>query len=76
MLPGELRERLENTVELAHQQLNLSQNRYTHHYDKRAKVRKLKQGDLVLVLLPVDQNKLLMKWMGPYKVEAVMGQND
>ena len=38
--------------------------------------RRLKTGDEVLVLLPTNQNKLLMQWKGPYPVTEIVGVND
>ena len=72
----ELRSRLEDTCKMVENEVMQSRSKYKHYYDKKAKSRKFKQGDQVLVLLPTNQNKLLMQWRGPYKVEAVMGQND
>ena len=44
--------------------------------DKRSRPRRLKTGDEVLVLLPTNQNKLLMQWKGPYPVTEIVGVND
>ena len=72
----ELRERIEQTMNLAQAELQKSQQRYKHYYDRGAKVRKFKPGQLVLVLLPTDSNKLLMQWKGPFKIDRVIGTND
>ena len=72
----ELREKLENNLNLAHSELQKSQVKAKHHYNRKTKVRKFMQGDKVLILLPTDHNKLLMQWKGPYKVSAVVGLND
>ena len=72
----ELRDRLEKTLEIAQSELRKSQSRYKHYYDRGKRVRKLSEGDQVLVLLPTDHNKLLMQWKGPFKVESVVGRND
>jgi len=43
-------------------------------FDYHAKDRTFKHGDLVLILLPTSDNKLLMQWKGPFKVlERVEG---
>ena len=47
-----------------------------HHYDMKARNRTLKVGDKVLVLRPTDQDKLLLKWRGPYKVTEVVSPCD
>ena len=72
----ELRERLEDSLKLAHEELEKSQKRYKRHYDQKAKPRRLEVGDRVLILLPTDSNKLLMQWRGPYTVESRVGAND
>ena len=56
----ELREKLEDTLEIAHSELQKAQQRGKHYYDRNAKVRKFNPGDIVLVLSPTDHNKLLM----------------
>ena len=64
----DLRERLESTWELARTTLSQMSQKCEKYYDLKARPRKLKVGDKVLVLLPEDQNKLLLRWKGPYKV--------
>ena len=56
----ELREKLEDKLEIAHSELQKVQQRGKPCFDRNAKVRKFKPGDKVLVLLPTDHNKLLM----------------
>lgn len=72
----ELRERLEEGIALAQGALQQAQSRYKKYYDKKARSRKFKVGDEVLILLPTDSNKLLMQWKGPFKVETVVAVND
>ena len=72
----ELRERLEDSLKLAQEELEKSQKRYKRHYDRKAKPGRLEVGDQVLILLPTDSNKLLMQWRGPYTVESRMGANE
>ena len=72
----ELREHLEVSLKLAQEELEKSQKRYKRHYDRKAKPRRLEVGDRVLILLPTDNNKLLMQWRGPYTVESRVGAND
>ena len=72
----DLRERIEEGVALAHNALEQAQSRYKRYYDKKARSRKFKVGDEVLILLPTDSNKLLMQWKGPFKVEHVVAVND
>lgn len=72
----ELRNRLEATCRLAHEELERSGARYKKYYDKKARNRALSAGDRVLILLPTDNNKLLMQWRGPYPVMARKGEVD
>ena len=57
-----LREKLEDTLKIAHEELQKAQQKGKHYYDRKTKVRKFQPGDKVLVLLPTDHNKLLMQW--------------
>ena len=72
----DLREKLENTVQLVREQLTKSQSAYRAQYNKKAKARSFKVGDEVLLLLPTDRNKLLMHWKGPFKVVGRVGKLD
>ena len=72
----ELREKLEETLKLAHSQLQKAQDKGKHYYDRKTRVRKFQPGEKVLVLLPTDHNKLLMQWKGPFEVSSVVGLND
>ena len=54
-----LRERLEETTKAAKEELEKSQRKQKRFFDRRAKGRHFVQGELVLVLLPTDINKLL-----------------
>ena len=72
----ELREKLEDTLKLAHTELQKAQNKGKQYYDRKTKIRKFVPGEKVLVLLPTDHNKLLMEWKGPFEVSAVVGLND
>jgi len=72
----ELREKLEDTLKIVHEELQKAQQKGKHYYDRKTKVRKFQPGDKVLVLLPTDHNKLLMQWKGTYEVSAVVGIND
>ena len=72
----ELREKLEDTLNIAHSELQKAQQKGKHYYDRKTKVRKFQEGDKVLVLLPTDHNKLLMQWKGLFEVSAVVGLND
>ena len=45
-------------------------------YNVRSRLRKLKVGEKVSVLLPTKANKLLMQWKGPYGVLEKIGKLD
>ena len=64
----ELRDRLEQTCKLAHENLKKVQIKQKAYYDRRAWSRKFDVGVKVLLLLPTDSNKLLLQWKGPYKL--------
>ena len=72
----DLRNKIEETCKLAQEELARAQKRYKKYYDKRARVRRFRAGDWVLILLPTDSNKLLMQWKGPYKVVEVVSPHD
>ena len=45
-------------------------------YDRGAKRRAFQVGDKVLILLPTDNNKLLLQWCGPFVVEKCGNGNN
>ena len=63
-----LRERLEQTCQLARENLEKVQFKQNTYYDKRARSHKFDVGDKVLLLLPTESNRLLLLWKGPYEV--------
>ena len=64
----ELRDRLEQTCKLAHENLKKVQIKQKAYYDRRTRSRKFDVRDMVLLLLPTDSNKLLLQWKGPKKL--------
>jgi hypothetical protein len=72
----DLKNRLAKTCSLAKEQVQLSARQYKHHADKKAKMRMLRPGQKVLVLLSDEKNKLQMKWKGPYLVLEKMNAVD
>jgi len=72
----ELREKLQNTMDIAQQNMSEAQKRNKRYYDRRAKDQNIRIGDYVLLLLPTKTNKLMMQWKGPYKVEAKLYENN
>ena len=72
----DLRNRLEETCQQAHQNLQKSARRYKMYYDRKSKSRSLNTGDRVLLLLPTERNKLLLQWKGPFQVVDVVSPTD
>ena len=64
----DLQERLEQTCRVVRQNLMSAQQQQKHHYDKSSKQRTFEKGQKVLLLLPTDNNKLLLQWKGPFDV--------
>ena len=69
-----MRERMESMA--THVQTNLAAARQQQKtwYDKNARDRNLKAGDLVLILLPTTTSKLTAQWQGPYEVIKPVGK--
>ena len=63
-----IREQLENSCEIARDELEKSAKRYKTYADIKSKDRQFKAGDNVLLLLPNNLNKLLMQWKGPFRI--------
>ena len=72
----ELRERLEQTCQLARDNLEKFQFKQKTYYDKRARSRKFDVGDKVLLLLQTESNKLLLQWKDPYEVLEIVNRMD
>ena len=72
----ELRERLEQTCQLARENLEKIQFKQKTYYDKCARTRKFDVGDKVMLLLPTESNKLLLQWKGPYEVVEIVNRTD
>ncbi|XP_046545517.1 uncharacterized protein LOC124255665 [Haliotis rubra] len=72
----DLQNRLEETIEVAHQSLVKASGRYRKHFNHKVKVRQMKAGDKVLILLPTNHNKLLLQWKGPFVIEESFGSDN
>lgn len=72
----DLRNRIEETCEIARKSLEKEAVRQKKHFDKKAKPRSFQKGDKVLLLLPCKTNKLELAWRGPYTVEERIGEAD
>ena len=72
----DLQNRLQCTCEMAKQELQKAQGKQKRYFDTKSKDRVFYPGDKVLLLLPSDDNKLLMQWKGPFEViERVHGHD-
>ena len=71
-----MRNRIDATCRLASENLENASKVYKRHFDKKAKMRYLEVGNKVLILLPTDHNKLIMKWKGPFEVIEKVGNTD
>ena len=72
----DLKDRLNETCELARMELQKAQKRQRRYYNRRAENRIFQVGDKVLVLLPTNTNKLLMQWRGPFEIVEHVREND
>ncbi|KAK3881579.1 hypothetical protein Pcinc_013961 [Petrolisthes cinctipes] len=64
----DLAERLQQTCEIAKQELAKAKEVQKSYYDRKTKLRTLQVGGKCLVLLPTAHNKLLAQWKGPFEV--------
>lgn len=72
----DLRKKIEDVISLAHSNLGTSAKRYKKYFDKKTKQRSFKPGEKVLLLIPTQQNKLQVKWQGPFTVIKEVGRSD
>ena len=72
----DLRSRIEETCKLVQGNIGTTQRTVKRHFDKKARMRRLEVGDQALILLPTDNNKLVMQWKGPYKIVDKIGATD
>ena len=71
----DLKERLEETCNLAQSELAKAQGKGKFQQDRKSKNRRSQVRDKVLILLPNDTNNLLVKWQNPFEVVAVNGND-
>ena len=64
----EMRDRVEEMSKLVKKNVERTQQKQKAVYDRRARPRSLEVGDDVLVLLPMQRNRLKLEWAGPYTV--------
>ena len=72
----DLRNKLEETCQIARKSLEEAQGVYKQYYDRKGRNRKFSVGQKVLVLLPTEHNKLTLQWRGPYEITEVINKMD
>lgn len=72
----ELKGRIEDTCAMAQEAIVKAKAKNKKYYDRKARNRKLDVGNKVLLLLPKMDNKLLVKWQGPFEVKEKVGDYD
>lgn len=65
---SKFKERLHRACALAKENLESSQRKMKTWYDRKARTRKFKPGDKVLVLFPLQSNPLQARFHGPYEI--------
>ena len=68
------KDRLLSACEVARQNLQAAKSKMKQQYDRKAVQRTFAEGDKVLVLLPMNQPKLGLKFCGPYSVVKRVGE--
>jgi len=68
---NELQQNLKIIHEYADSHAKGEQQRHVNHYNRRAREKQFQVGQLVIVLLPDSNNKLLSQWQGPGTIVEV-----
>ncbi|XP_070183345.1 uncharacterized protein [Littorina saxatilis] len=71
-----LRNRIEETCNVARENLKKAASKQAKFFNKKTKPRTLEVGKRVLLLRPVKNNKLELTWSGPYKVVEKLNEFD
>lgn len=61
---------------MAQENLENARETQRRYYDKNTRLHKFRVGDKVLLLLPTNQNILLLNWKGPFVVTEVLNDCD
>ncbi|XP_076461701.1 uncharacterized protein LOC143294155 [Babylonia areolata] len=72
----DLRNRIEETCELARRNLAAACQRHAEVFNRKSQNRVFSPGDKVLLLLPQRHNKLQLCWQGPFEVLERKGEAD
>ena len=71
-----IRDKLEKMKILADANLGIAQQQQKKWYDRNARYRSFKPDDMVLLLLPTSNSKLMAQWQGPFKVIKKIGRTN
>ena len=63
-----LRKRMDRVRESMKENEERAKIQHKKYHDRKTTMRQVAVGDMVLVLLPKKQNKLLAEWLGPYPI--------
>ena len=70
-----MRERLDETMKMAPEELKVNQVRYKKNYDKKTKDQLFSEGNKILVMLQTYNNKFVMQWKKLYQILQKLGSN-
>ena len=68
----DLKNKFKEMSALVQQSLIDAKTKQNKYYNLKNVNRRFKVGDYVLLLLPTDQNKLMLTWKGPFRVSNVV----
>jgi len=72
----ELQGKIQETCNVAQEEIAKNQKKNEKYYNKRARYRKLEIGDKVLLMIPVKTDKLKLRWDGPFVIKEKVGDFD
>uniref|UniRef100_A0A8C5MF74 Gypsy retrotransposon integrase-like protein 1 n=1 Tax=Leptobrachium leishanense TaxID=445787 RepID=A0A8C5MF74_9ANUR len=65
---SQMQDRIEAVLPIVRENMEKSQRAQQASYNRKARLRKFKPGDRVLVLIPTVESKFLASWRGPYEI--------
>ena len=65
---SDLKNRITDTCKIAAERTRKQSEKSKKHYDRLARPRSFQPGDLVMLFLPTDSNKIVNEWKGPFEV--------
>ena len=73
---NELKDNIQKMCKLAQENREEKADTYKQYADRGSRTKTFKEGDKVLLLLPMKENSMKMAFQGPYEIETVCGQNN